>query len=156
MVARPGPATNYMNGESVGEFVDTNILVYAFDASSKSKQVIASQLLERLSKNGNGCLSVQILQEFFVTITRKVSVPLAVDQAVDLVRDFSTWKVFAPTSDDVMAAISIHKGAKISFWDAMVVHAASELGCDRLWSEDLQTDQVLRGIQVCNPFLNRA
>ena len=148
-----GRATNCMNGESVREFVDSNILVYAFDPSAESKQFIAGQLLQRLSKNGNGCLSVQVLQEFFVTITRKVSVPLAIDEASDLVRDFSTWKVFAPSSDDVLAAIAVHKQAKISLWDAMVVHAASEMGCERLWSEDLKPDAILRGVRVCNPFL---
>lgn len=138
--------------ETTWEFVDTNVLVYAFDPSAKPKQVIASQLLQRLSKNGNGCLSVQVLQEFFVTVTRKVSVPLSVDQASDLVRDFSTWKVFAPISEDLLAGIAIHKQARISFWDAMVVHAASELGCDLLWTEDLKADEVLRSVRVCNPF----
>lgn len=142
-----------MSADAAREFVDANVLVYAFDPSAESKQIIASQLLERLSKNGNGCLSVQILQEFFVTITRKVSIPLAIDQASDYVRDFSTWKVFAPTAQDVLTAIAIHKQAKISFWDAMVVHAASELGCDLLWSEDFRTDQILRNVRVCNPFL---
>jgi predicted nucleic acid-binding protein len=142
-----------MSADAAREFVDANVLVYAFDPSAESKQIIASQLLERLSKNGNGCLSVQILQEFFVTITRKVSIPPAIDQASDYVRDFSTWKVFAPTAQDVSTAIAIHKQAKISFWDAMVVHAASELGCDLLWSEDLTTDQILRKVRVCNPFL---
>jgi predicted nucleic acid-binding protein len=142
-----------MNGETVKEFVDSNVLIYAFDPSAQSKQVIAAQLLQRLSKNGNGCISVQVLQEFFVTITRKVSAPLAIDEAGDLVRDFSTWKVFAPSSEDVLAAIAVHKQAKISFWDAMVVHAASELGCERLWSEDLKPDAILRGVRICNPFL---
>ena len=142
-----------MSADAAREFVDANVLVYAFDPSAESKQIIASQLLERLSKNGNGCLSVQILQEFFVTITRKVSIPLAIDQASDYVRDFSTWKVFAPTAQEVLTAIAIHKQSKISVWDAMVVHAASELGCDLLWSEDLRTDQILRNVRVCNPFL---
>jgi predicted nucleic acid-binding protein len=144
-----------MNADTVVEFVDANILVYAFDPSARSKQVMASQLLERLSKNGNGCLSVQILQEFFVTITRKVSLPLSIEEADARVRDLSTWKVFAPTSEDVLAAIAIHKQAKISFWDAMVVHAASELRCDLLWTEDLKADQVLRSVRVCNPFLSQ-
>ena len=148
-----GHATNYMNVDDQREFADANILVYAFDNSSKSKQVIAAQLLERLSNTGNGCLSVQILQEFFVTITRKVNAPLSIDEAGDHVRDFSTWKIFAPRAEDVLAAIAIHKRAQISFWDAMVLHAASELGCDVLWSEDLKTHQVFGNVRIRNPFL---
>ena len=142
-----------MSAESAWEFVDSNVLVYAYDASARQKHSAAERLLDRLWQSGNGCLSVQVLQEFFVTITRKVSQPLSVDEATDRVRDFSAWKVFAPTSDDVLAAIAVHEQAQISFWDAMVVHAASELGCDQLWSEDLKADQVLRSVRIRNPFL---
>ena len=78
MSDRPGP-----------EFVDANVLVYAFDASAKAKQAAAKQLIERLWDSGTGCLSVQVLQEFFVTVTRKVAKPLPVDEAADRIREFS-------------------------------------------------------------------
>jgi len=141
-----------MSAETAREFVDANVLVYAFDPSAKSKQAAAAQLLERLWDSGNGCLSVQVLQEFFVTVTRKVARHLSIDEATDRVREFATWKVFAPVAGDVLAAITLYKQAQINFWDAMVVQAAAELGCDVLWTEDLSDKQVLRGVRIRDPF----
>jgi predicted nucleic acid-binding protein len=144
-----------MSAETAREFVDANVLVYAFDPSAKSKQAAAAQVLERLWESGNGCLSVQVLQEFFVTVTRKVARPLSIDEATDRVREFATWKVFAPVAGDVLAAITLHKQAQINFWDAMVVQAAAELGCDVLWTEDLSDKQVLRGVRIRDPFADQ-
>jgi predicted nucleic acid-binding protein len=141
-----------MSVEPAREFVDANILVYAFDASAGKKRIAAEQLLASLWETGTGCLSVQVLQEFFVTVTRKVADPLSVDEAADRIREFTTWKVFAPAADDVLAAIALHKQAKVSFWDAMVVQAAAESGCDTLWTEDLNDGQVLRGVRIRDPF----
>jgi len=141
-----------MSVEASREFVDANILVYAYDSSAGTKKQVAEQLLERLWAAGAGCLSLQVLQEFFVTVTMKVSRPLALDEARDRVRDFKAWRVFAPTVDDVLGAISMQKTSKLSFWDAMVVHAAAESGCDTLWSEDLNDGQTIRGVRVRNPF----
>lgn len=144
-----------MNADTGREFVDANVLVYAFDASSGAKHTAAQQLLERLWDSGGGCLSVQILQEFFVTVTRKVAEPLTVDEAADRMREFAVWKVFTPTANDVLAAIALHKQAQLNYWDAMVVGAAAELGCDVLWTEDLKDGQLLRGVRVRNPFVFR-
>lgn len=141
-----------MSAEAGREFVDANVLVYAFDPSAKSKQSAAAQLLERLWRNECGCLSVQVLQEFFVTITRKVPQPLPIDEAADLVRNFASWKVFAPVAADVLAAIAVHRQARINFWDAMIIQAASELGCHVLWTEDLKDGQMLRTVRIQNPF----
>lgn len=142
-----------MNAEPAREFVDANVLVYAFDASAGVKQQLAERLLERLWNGETGCLSVQVLQEFFVTVTRKVARPLSIDEAADRIREFAAWKIFAPTADDVLAAIALHKQAQVSFWDAMVVEAAAQSGCDVLWSEDMNDGQVLRGVRIRNPFL---
>lgn len=141
-----------MSAEPPREFVDANILVYAFDSSAGRKQAAARQLLERLWDSGTGHLSVQVLQEFFVTVTRKVAKPLSIGEATDRVREFALWKVFAPTADDVLGAIGLQKQAKISFWDAMIVRAAAESGCDLLWSEDLSDGQLMRGVRVRDPF----
>jgi predicted nucleic acid-binding protein len=141
-----------MSAEATHEFVDTNVLIYAFDVSAGAKQASAQQLLERLWDTGTGCLSVQVLQEFFVTTTRKVARPLTVDEAADRIREFATWKVFTPTANDVLAGIALQKQAQLSFWDAMVVQAAAELGCDLLWTEDLNDGQLLRGVRIRNPF----
>lgn len=135
------------------EFVDTNILVYGFDTSAKAKQAAATELIERLWDSGTGCLSVQVLQEFFVTVTRKVAKPLPVEVAADRVREFSAWKIFAPSADDVLAAIALQQQSDLSFWDAMIVRAAAEAQCDVLWTEDLSNAQTIRGVRIRNPFV---
>lgn len=152
MAGGRGRAKNFMSAEAAREFVDANVLVYAFDASAGRKKAAAEQLLAKLWQAGRGCLSVQVLQEFFVTVTGKVAEPISVDEVADRIREFSAWKVFAPGADDVLRAIALHKQAKVSFWDAMVVHAAAELGCDVLWTEDLNDGQMIRGVRIRDPF----
>ena len=141
-----------MTAESQRDFVDANVLVYAFDASAGRKQRAARALLERLWESNSGCVSIQVLQEFFVTVTKKVAKPLPVEEAKARVREFAAWKVFSPAPEDVLAAIDLHDHARIGFWDAMVIVAASESGCDVLWTEDLNDDQLLRGVRIRNPF----
>ena len=85
-------------------------------------------------------------------VTRKVAMPLAIDAATDRVQELALWRVFAPTAEDVLAAIAIQRQAQLSFWDAMIVRAAAESGCDVLWTEDLTHGQLLRGVRVCHPF----
>jgi len=141
-----------MNADAEREFVDANVLVYAFDSSAGPKQQIAARLLDRLWESGTGCLSIQVLQEFFVTVTRKVPKPLSIDDATGRVRELAAWKVFSPTADDVLAAINVHRHARIGFWDAMIVVAAAESGCDVLWTEDLTNGQLVRGVRIRDPF----
>jgi predicted nucleic acid-binding protein len=141
-----------MTAEPQREFVDANVLVYAFDSSAAVKQQGAQQLLERLWESRTGCVSIQVLQEFFLTVTKKVAKPLPIEEATARVREFAAWKVFAPTADDVLAAIGLHAQARIGFWDAMIVLAAAESGCDVLWTEDLSDGQLLRGVRIRNPF----
>ena len=144
-----------MNAEPQRDFVDANVLVYAFDASAGRKQQAAQALLERLWESNTGCVSVQVLQEFFVTVTKKVAQPLPLEEAKARVRELATWRVFAPTPDDVLAAIDLHAQAKIGFWDAMIALAAAESGCDVLWTEGLTPGQLLRGVRIRNPFSER-
>ena len=139
-----------------GEFVDADVLVYALDSSAGEKHATAGALIERLWDEGVGCVSVQVLQEFFVTVTRKIPKPLSADDALDRVRDLKAWTVFSPKADDVIAAVNLHKRHSINFWDAMIVQAASEMRCDVLWTEDLNDGQVLEGVTVRNPFALRA
>lgn len=153
MAAQRGPAISSMSGRPGPEFVDANVLVYAFDASAASKHAAAQALIARLWESGTGCLSVQVLQEFFVTVTRKVAKPLSVDEAADRVRELSAWKIFAPGADDVLAAIAIQQQSHLSFWDAMIVRAAAEAQCDVLWTEDLNDGQSIRGVRIRNPFI---
>lgn len=141
-----------MSDERSREFVDTNVLVYAYDVSAGAKHVAAMRLVARLWEAGTGCLSVQVLQEFFVAVTRKVADPLTADEAAVRIRELSAWKVFTPVAEDVVQAIALHGRAKVSFWDALVIHAAAELGCDVLWTEDLGHGQLIHGVRVRDPF----
>jgi len=133
-------------------FVDTNILLYAYDDSAGPKRDQARALLEQLWEKRQGYLSIQVLQEFFVNATRKITKPLSAETAKEIVTDLSHWHTHVPAADDVLAAIGIRQRAGISFWDAMIVHSASELGCDVLYSEDLNVGQDYSGVRVENPF----
>jgi predicted nucleic acid-binding protein len=92
------------------------------------------------------------MQEFYVTVTHKVSKPLDIPAATRIIRDLSYWRVHSPVPNDVLAAIDLHERYRISFWDAMIIHSASQLGCRTLWSEDLNPRQVYDGIELLNPF----
>ncbi len=134
------------------EFVDTNILIYAHDPTTSEKCVVANALLDRLWDEDVGCVSVQVLQEFYVVGSRKFpgDSTLRLRAAVET---FGTWRVFQPAADDILAAIDLHLRHKLSFWDAMIVHSAQELGCSTLWSEDLNHEQVIGGVTIRNPFV---
>jgi predicted nucleic acid-binding protein len=133
-------------------FVDTNVLVYAYDETAGAKRDTARTLLERLWETRRGCVSVQVLQELFVTLTRKVPAPLATATATRVVEDVAEWKIHAPDARDVLAAIRFHGRHRISFWDAMIVQSATQLGCDVLYSEDLNAGQRYDGVLVVDPF----
>ena len=133
-------------------FVDTNILLYAHDDSAGGKRDQARALVEQLWESRDGCLSVQVLQEFFVNVTRKIAKPLDAGAAKEIVADFSRWYLHVPAADDVLAVIGIHQRAGISLWDAMIVRSVAEIGCAVLYSEDLNADQKYSEIRVENPF----
>jgi predicted nucleic acid-binding protein len=132
------------------EFVDTNILVYSFDLSAGPKREIAFGLIERLARERTGCLSVQVLQEFYVTMTKKLSMPP--DDAARQIERFGYWTIHRPGVSDVLAACKTHREHHVSFWDAMVVESASRLGCRILWSEDLSDGGKWQAVTVLNPF----
>jgi predicted nucleic acid-binding protein len=133
-------------------FVDTNILVYAHDDSAGYKRDQARTLVEQLWGSREGCLSVQVLQEFFVTVTRKISKPLQTATAKEIVADFSRWHVHVPAADDILGAIGIQQRTGISVLDAMIIRSAAEMGCAVLYSEDLNDGQEYSGVHVENPF----
>lgn len=141
-----------MSAESRLHFVDTNVLVYAHDGTAGDKGTRAREVVHKLWRSGEGCLSVQVLQELFVTLTRKVPRPLDVDGAAVIVSDFSAWRTHVPNAADVVATIDIHRLAGISFWDAMIIRSAAKLACPVLYSEDLNEGQVYDGVRVVDPF----
>ncbi len=134
------------------ELVDSNVVIYAHDPSAGEKHRLARALMERLWVEGTGCLSVQVLQEFFWIATRKIARPVTSKVALDIVRDLSVWPVFSPGAADVIAAGELASASRISFWDAMILQAARRSGAQRVWSEDLNSGQVFDGVEVRNPF----
>lgn len=136
---------------STRSFFDTNVLVYADDKAAPAKQRRALELVAEHRRNGTGVVSLQVLQEYFVTVTRKLGVDAAiVRRKVELLSEFD---VASPGVTDVLAAIDLHRIHGFSFWDALVLQAAKQSGCSILLSEDFQDSRELDGIRVVNPFL---
>lgn len=134
------------------QFVDTNVLLYAYDASAGARHTAARDLVSQLGCDWQGVLSVQVLQEFYVNVTRKITRPLSPRLAVERIRVLGQWPTHAPTAEDVAAAAELSVVAQLSFWDAMVVRSASASGCRVLWTEDLNAGQVIAGVKIKNPF----
>ncbi|NPV79937.1 MAG: PIN domain-containing protein [Firmicutes bacterium] len=134
------------------QFVDTNVLVYAHDVSAGEKHDRARELITKLWKSGNGCISIQVLQEFYVTTVCKIARPLATEMAARIISDLSQWRIHVPDIEDVLEAIRIHRRNELSFWDALIVRSARMLGCEIIWTEDLNNGQEYEGIKVLTPF----
>jgi predicted nucleic acid-binding protein len=133
-------------------FVDANVLVYAEDRDAGDKHLIARNLVADLWRTGDGVLSIQVLQEFFVTVTRKLPRPLRPTEALAIVEQYLTWRVVENTGDLLLAGIRLASDLKISFWDALVVQAARTERCDRLLTEDLNHGQRIGDLTIINPF----
>lgn len=135
-----------------GEFVDTNVFVYAHDTSAGEKRRVAAELVTRLANEQRGLVSVQVLMELYVSMTRKLGRPLSPELAAEIVVDLSTWATFAPVASDIIEAIRIGRRYQISFWDALIIHAAKSQDASVIWSEDLNEGQHYEGVPVRNPF----
>lgn len=139
-----------MNDERI--FLDTNVIVYAYDREAGRKHEIAKELLINLWNAGGGVISSQILQEFYVTVTRKIKRPLPVGTAMEIIEDFLSWDVIANDGEAVLKAVKIHTKEKISFWDALVIAAAHIGGAGILLTEDLSDGRRFENLVVRNPF----
>jgi len=133
-------------------FVDSNVLIYAHDRSAGAKRDRAVAIFGQLWSERTGCLSVQVLQEFFVTVTRKLRTPVARAQAREVVRAYSPWVLNPTTPQTVLRATEVGEAAGIGFWDALIVASAEQVGAGILYSEDLNDGQVIAGVRVVNPF----
>jgi predicted nucleic acid-binding protein len=136
---------------NVEVFVDTNILVYAHDRKQGYKQESAKRILRDLAERRCGAVSLQVLQEFYSTVTRKLAVPLPKPEARAIVEDFSHWCI-ATAPQEIKLAFQIEDEAKIRFWDALIVAAAVKCGAKRILSEDLNSGQTIAGVRIENPF----
>ena len=141
-----------MSAADIPQFVDTNVLIYAYDESAGTKHTQAKQLLTELWQNRTGCVSIQVLQEFYVNVTQKVAKPLSSDVAMQIIRDLAAWEVHRPGTEDIISAIQLQRRFQISFWDAMILASAIALQCEIVWSEDLNPGQRYETVTVTNPF----
>lgn len=131
-------------------FLDTNVLVYADDRAAPAKQRRALELVAEHRRAGTGVVSLQVLQEYFVTATRKLGVDAAVARRkVELLAELD---VAVPDVTDVLGAIDLHRLHGVSFWDALVLRAAKQSGCSVLLTEDLQDEREIDGLRIVNPF----
>ena len=133
-------------------FVDTSILVYAYDVSAGEKAEAAREILLELWDKGTGVVSTQILQEFYVVVTRKTPHPMDARTARGIVEDLMLWEVVVIDADSVLEAIDISGKHRLSFWDSLVVQAALRGGASELVSEDLHPGKTVAGIRVRNPY----
>ncbi len=132
-------------------FLDTNILVYADDGDAGPRHELSVDLVEEAMISGNGVISTQVLQEYFVNATRKLGIEAG--EARLNVELYSRMGVVQVRLADILAAIDLHRLHQLSLWDALVVCCAAGAGCDRVLTEDLQHGQVISGVKIENPFL---
>ena len=131
-------------------FVDTNVLIYALDEADRRKQEAARTWRAELWKSRRGRISFQVLQEFYVNVTRKW--PAAREEARAEVRDLLSWKPLALDAAVLERGWKIQDRYKLPFWDALIVAAAKQAACGYLLTEDLQAGQEIDGVTVVNPF----
>ena len=134
-------------------FVDTNVLIYAHDVDAKSKHEIAESVLRKLWGDQSGVLSAQVLQEFYVNVTRKILHPLSKQSARLVVSTYFIWCV-ETTHAEISTAFRLEDEYRIGFWDALIVAAALKSGANRVLSEDLNAGQTIAGVRIENPFLS--
>ena len=133
-------------------FFDSNILIYVFDRSAPHKREIARGLLKDHAADGDILLSTQVLQEFYVTVTRKLKPPLDLDEAAHAIAGFADLPTVQIDNMLIQAAIRRSQASQLSFWDGLIVQAALAGGASVLYSEDMQDGQVFDGLRVENPF----
>lgn len=136
-------------------FVDTNILVYAHDPEASAKRVVAAQILEKLWANRRGVLSLQVLQEFYVVMSKKMDKKNPPRTATEILRDYSVWEIATIQIEDLFEAITLQRTYQLSFWDSLIVRAAQVADCNLLLSEDFQEGMRIGRLEIINPFTRK-
>lgn len=143
----------FMSDNSDYIFVDTNIIVYCFDDANQVKKRKSIEIMEGLWDSQKGVLSLQVLKEFFVTVTRKLVNKMDFNDAKRVVYDLMTWNLFIGTKTSFIKAIEIVERYGFSIWDASVLTSAIMSNCGIIYTEDLQNNQIIEGVRVVNPFV---
>ncbi len=133
-------------------FLDTNVLVYLFDADNPTRRDQAAALLARQQDDLDLVVSTQVLQEFYVAATRKLARPLSPEAAERAVRDLAALCAVTVDSDLVLQAIGLVRAGGFSFWDALIVRAAQRAGAEVLFTQDMQAGRRIDNLLIQNPF----
>ncbi len=133
-------------------FIDTNILVYAHDSGNHDKQKKSKKMILEGLREDKLVLSTQVLCEFFVTITKKISVPLDISTARKEIELLQCAEIVEISHAMILDAIDLRTKRKLSFWDSLIVVSAQAAGCGCLYTEDLQHGLKLKNLEVINPY----
>ena len=133
-------------------FLDTNIIVYAHDRSSGRKQTVAKEIMDYLWISRKGVISVQVLQEFYVCVTKKILNPLLIKNAKVILEYLSTWDIISNDKYLTLKAIDVQERYRFSFWDSLIIQAAVQGQARILFSEDLPGGQIVKDVKILNPF----
>jgi predicted nucleic acid-binding protein len=135
-------------------FVDTNILIYAYDTEAGNKHAVCKQKLRDLWDSGDGVISTQVMQEFYVNVTRKIAEPLSFSHARRIIKNYAVWQVELISPRLVGFASEIQERNQLSFWDALILATAIQGNVKILLSEDLNSGQLIEGVKVVNSLLH--
>ena len=135
-------------------FIDTNILLYAHDLDAGNKNEISAAIVRNLWENRTGIISTQVLQEFYVNVTRKISNPLSKSKARGIIESYLAWHVELNGVKTILFASEIEERHHLSFWDSLIIAAAYNAKADKVFTEDLNHGQIIEGILIENPFKN--
>lgn len=151
--SEPGAVSHETSAMSGKFFIDTTLLVYAIDPTEPGKQAVAQKWIVAAHESGDGCLSYQVVQEWFNVVLRKAAIPLSPEQAAAVYRRLIEPLGHVQSSRELVdTALELHQHNSLSWWDSLIVSAAIHGGCDRLLSEDLQHGHKVRGVKIVNPF----
>jgi predicted nucleic acid-binding protein len=132
-------------------FLDTNIFVYAQDSGSPDKQHKSRAIIKQLADSGDGVISTQVMQEFFVSATRELGVEPLVAKGV--LKTFSVFEIVQISTALIQEAVDCSILNQLSFWDSLILAAAASAGCSTVFSEDLASGQIILGVRVLNPLV---
>jgi predicted nucleic acid-binding protein len=140
-----------MNVNKGLSFLDTNVIVYAFERNYSERKRAAQRLISELMGADQLRVSTQVLQEVFVTLTRKAKQPCSTEEALAILEDLSAWPLMVIDYAAIRAAIVLSRQAGISFWDGLIVVAAARSGASVLYTEDLNDGQEMLGVKITTP-----
>ena len=132
-------------------FLDANVLVYAQDIGAPDKQRKSREIIGRVSDSGDGVISTQVMQEYFVAATRKIGVPPLAAKGV--LKTFAVFEIVQVSPALIQEAIDCSILNQLSFWDSLILAAAASAGCSTVLTEDLNPGQIVLGVKIQNPFV---